>query len=192
MIITELPVAGAFKLAVFPLVPISRLKALDVPFDIVNVELKVLNPPIVCVPVVTTPPKLAEAGSRFKTVPVNVAPFAFGVLPIAASVIVPPEYCGMFNVFPINVAAPDVPVVVKVIAPCLELNVLQSVELNAPLLVALAVGTLSVITGVVVPFATVDDKSVPLVPKVSAATLVTVPTPAPPTKAIVPVAPGRV
>ena len=31
------------------------------------------------------------------------------------------------------------------------------------------------ITGVVVPFATVLDKSVPVVPKVSAATLVTVP-----------------
>ena len=31
------------------------------------------------------------------------------------------------------------------------------------------------ITGVVVPFATVLDKSMPVVPKVSAATLVTVP-----------------
>jgi pentose-5-phosphate-3-epimerase len=41
-------------------------------------------------------------------------------------------------------------------------------------LAALAVGTCSVITGVVVPFATVLDKSVPVVPKVRAATLVTV------------------
>ena len=55
------------------------------------------------------------------------------------------------------------------------LNVVQSVELNAPRLVAEAVGTCKVITGVVVPVATVDDKSVPVVPKVNAATLVTVP-----------------
>ena len=38
-----------------------------------------------------------------------------------------------------------------------------------------AVGTLSVITGVVVPFATVLLKSVPVVPNVNADTLVTVP-----------------
>jgi len=44
-------------------------------------------------------------------------------------------------------------------------------------LVALAVGTFNVITGVVVLFATVDDKSVPVVPKVKAATDVTVPEP---------------
>jgi hypothetical protein len=41
--------------------------------------------------------------------------------------------------------------------------------------VALAVGTCRVITGVVVPSATVLDKSVPVVPIVKAATLVTVP-----------------
>ena len=58
---------------------------------------------------------------------------------------------------------------------CLLLNVVQSVELNAPRLVAEAVGTLSVITGVVVLVATLDDRSVPVVPKVSAETLVTVP-----------------
>ena len=46
-----------------------------------------------------------------------------------------------------------------------------------PLAVALASGTFNVITGVVVPFATLDDKSVPLVPKVKAATLVTLPVP---------------
>lgn len=58
---------------------------------------------------------------------------------------------------------------------CLLLNVFQSVELNAPRFVADAVGTFSVMTGVVVPFATVEDRSVPVVPSVSAATDVTVP-----------------
>ena len=58
---------------------------------------------------------------------------------------------------------------------CLLLNIDQSVELNAPRLVAEAVGTFNVMTGVVVPFATVDDRSVPVVPSVSAATEVTVP-----------------
>ena len=58
----------------------------------------------------------------------------------------------------------------------LLLKVDQSVELNAPRFVALAVGTFKVITGVVVPVATVLDKSVPLVPNVKAATDVTVPT----------------
>ena len=60
---------------------------------------------------------------------------------------------------------------------CLLLNVDQSAELNAPRLVAEAVGTFSVITGVVVPLATVEERSVPVVPKVSAATEVTVPEP---------------
>ena len=60
---------------------------------------------------------------------------------------------------------------------CLLLNVDQSVELSAPRLVADAVGTFSVMTGVVVPLATVDDRSVPVVPRVSAATEVTVPLP---------------
>ena len=60
---------------------------------------------------------------------------------------------------------------------CLLLNVDQSVELNAPRLVAEAVGTFSVITGVVVPLATVEERSVPVVPRVSAATEVTVPEP---------------
>ena len=57
----------------------------------------------------------------------------------------------------------------------LLLNVVQSVELKAPRLVAEAVGTCSVITGVVVEFATVEDKSVPVVPRVKAETEVTVP-----------------
>ena len=69
---------------------------------------------------------------------------------------------------------PVKPTLVTVPEPLL-LKVVQSVELNAPRLAAEAVGTCSVMTGVVVPFATVLDRSVPLVPRVSAATLVTVP-----------------
>jgi hypothetical protein len=72
------------------------------------------------------------------------------------------------------------------------LNVVQSALDNAPLFTALAVGTFKVITGVVVEFATVELKSVPLVPIVKAATDVTVPTPLPPTNAIVPFASGKV
>ena len=60
------------------------------------------------------------------------------------------------------------------------LNVDQSVELNAPLLLAFAVGTFKVMTGVVVLFATVELRSVPAVSNVSAATLAT-PLPAEPT-----------
>jgi len=56
------------------------------------------------------------------------------------------------------------------------LKVVQSALDKAPLFVALAVGIFRVITGVVVPFATLEDTSVPVVPMVSAATLVTVPT----------------
>jgi len=56
-----------------------------------------------------------------------------------------------------------------------ELKVDQSVEERAPLLVDEAVGIFKVITGVVVEFATVELTSVPVVPKVNAATLVTVP-----------------
>jgi hypothetical protein len=88
---------------------------------------------------------------------------------------------------PVPITAPVPPVMVRtaevasvrfpfVSAGSLLLNVVQSVEDRAPLLVADAVGTFNVITGVVVPFATVLDKSVPVVPKVRAATLVTVPT----------------
>ena len=80
------------------------------------------------------------------------------------------------SVFEIKLAAPLVPVVVNVIVPCLLLNVLQSAEDNAPLLVAEAVGTFNVITGVVELLATEDVISVPDVPIVRAATDVTVPT----------------
>ena len=51
----------------------------------------------------------------------------------------------------------------------------QSLLDNAPLFVEDAVGTFNVITGVVVPVATDELKSVPVVPNVSAATEVTVP-----------------
>lgn len=81
----------------------------------------------------------------------------------------------MFNIEFVNVDAPVVPVVVKVIAPCLLLNVVKSVELSAPLLVADAVGTFNVITGVVVPVDTVLLKSVPTAFNVRADTDVTVP-----------------
>jgi hypothetical protein len=70
-----------------------------------------------------------------------------------------------------------VPVTGLVKAFCLSLKVTQSVELNAPLFIDDAVGTFNVITGVVVPFATLEFKSVPEVPKVSAETLVTLPVP---------------
>ena len=62
-------------------------------------------------------------------------------------------------------------------AGCLLLKVVQSALLRAPRLVADAVGTFSVMTGVMVPLATVELRSVPVVPNVSAATLVTVPEP---------------
>ena len=55
------------------------------------------------------------------------------------------------------------------------LKVDQSAADKAPRLVADAVGTFNVITGVVVLVATLDDKSVPVVPNVKAETEVTVP-----------------
>ena len=66
----------------------------------------------------------------------------------------------MFSVFDINVAAPELPVVDRVIADCLLLKVVQSVLERAPLLVAEAVGKLNVCVSVT------DDilKSVPDVP----------------------------
>ena len=73
----------------------------------------------------------------------------------------------------------------------LLLNVVQSAALKAPIALADAVGTFNVIAGVVVLLVTLDDKSVPLDPKVNE-TLVTVPTPTPPTNANVPVADGSV
>ena len=65
--------------------------------------------------------------------------------------------------------------VVNVTPGALLLKVVQSAALNAPRLAADAVGTFNVMTGVVVPLATVELKSVPVVPSVKAATLVTVP-----------------
>ena len=72
---------------------------------------------------------------------------------------------------PVNGA--DAVMVVAVLT--LLLNVVQSDDDNAPLAVEEAVGTFNVITGVVVPLATLEPKSEPLVPKVNAATDVTVP-----------------
>jgi hypothetical protein len=66
----------------------------------------------------------------------------------------------MFKVLPTKVDAPLVPVVVKVIAPCFELNVDQSAEINAPLLVPDAFGRMKVC----VDAAELIAKSVPLVP----------------------------
>ena len=93
----------------------------------------------------------------------------------------PPEVPAIVNAgvvvgFATVIIPPVKPTLVTLPLPLL-LNVVQSVELNAPRLEAEAVGTCSVITGVVVPFATVLDRSVPVVPSVSAATLVTVPLP---------------
>ena len=78
---------------------------------------------------------------------------------------------------PIFALPPELDVVLnfKGIEFCLLLNVVQSVELNAPLFVAEAVGTFNVITGVDDPFVTVELKSVPVVPNVNALTLETVP-----------------
>jgi hypothetical protein len=42
----------------------------------------------------------------------------------------PPEYWGIFNVVPLNVAAPEVPTVVSVIVPCLLLNVVQFADVR--------------------------------------------------------------
>ena len=72
---------------------------------------------------------------------------------------------------PLDVILPVVPLTLVT----LLLKVDQSVELKAPRLEAEAVGTFKVMTGVVVLLATVDDKSVPVVPSVKADTLVTVP-----------------
>ena len=63
-----------------------------------------------------------------------------------------------------------------VTVPTLLLKYDQSAELNTPRFDALAVGTFNVITGVVVPVATLELKSVPIVPNFNAATDVTVPT----------------
>jgi hypothetical protein len=78
------------------------------------------------------------------------------------------------------------------VSTLVDLKELQSEALSAPRLVADAVGTFNVMTGVVVPFATVDDKSVPVVPSVSAATDVTDPVPVPAPMAVLNVAASSV
>ena len=76
---------------------------------------------------------------------------------------------------PVLVIRPVVPDTDVTVPDPLLLKVVQSAALNAPRLVADAVGRFNVMTGVVVELATVDETSVPVVPSVSAATLVTVP-----------------
>ena len=78
----------------------------------------------------------------------------------------------MFKVFPIKVAAPLVPVVVNVIAPCLSLKVVQSVLDNKPCWLPLAVA----IAKVIVPLVVIGEEPIvtPLVAE-DKPTLVTVP-----------------
>jgi hypothetical protein len=82
---------------------------------------------------------------------------------LIAGVVPPEETTGAVPVTDVTVPEP------------LLLNVVQSAALNAPRFVADAVGTFKVITGVVVLFATVELRSVPVIPSVKAATEVTVP-----------------
>ena len=82
-------------------------------------------------------------------------PEVIGVVPT----VIPEVGVGMFKTSATNVATP-LPVVVSVMGFCLPLKVLQSDELKAPLLVALAVGKLNVCVSV----AELIAKSVPDVP----------------------------
>ena len=95
-------------------------------------------------------------------------------IPLSLSALFPivlaPVNLGKVFVVPVPVTG-----LVKVF--CLLLKVVQSALESAPRLVALAVGTFKVITGVVVLLATVELKSVPVVPIVKAATDVTEPVP---------------
>ena len=79
----------------------------------------------------------------------------------------------MFKVLPISVEAPDEPVVVSIIAPCLLLNVVQSVLLSKPFCEPLAVA----IANVILPLVVIGELPIvtPLVAEVKP-TLVTVPT----------------
>lgn len=64
---------------------------------------------------------------------------------------------------------------VPLMAACLLLNLVQSEADKTPLLVTEALGILSIMTGVEVPVTTEEDKSLPVVPSVNAAKLVTAP-----------------
>lgn len=133
---------------------------------------------------VTTPvPVVVVAGAAPAPPPITKA-FAAKAADVAQVVPLlkygtPPEVPAIVNagvVVPVatDTIPPVQPTDVTVPEPLL-LNVVQSAAVRAPRLVADADGRLSVMTGVVVPVATVDETSVPVVPKVSAATEVTVP-----------------
>ena len=79
------------------------------------------------------------------------------------------------EVFTVIVLLELVKPVEKVKADCFALKVEKSAALKAPLLLADAVGIFNVMVGLVVPFATDEAMSVPVVPNVNAFTLVTVP-----------------
>ena len=116
---------------------------------------------------------------------VPVPPFAIGRTPLTCVVrltplSVPPSIKLPEPVtVPVRVKPETVPVPLTLVTepPPLLLNVVQSVELSAPRLVAEAVGTFKVITTFVVGLATVELKLVPAVPSVKAATLETDPAP---------------
>ena len=118
----------------------------------------------------TVPPPLA-----FKVVPVklkfvprvisSITPDNDVPLPNNLFVAIKVETLGV--VPPLDVKIELAVTLVTVPLPLL-LKVVQSAELKAPLLDADAVGTFKVITGVVVPVAIVELKSVPVVPNVKA------------------------
>ena len=62
-----------------------------------------------------------------------------GAVPVTD--VTPPIYCGMFKVFPTNVDAPLVPVVVSVIVPCFAFNAV-CVAVLIGLLASLVLSTL--------------------------------------------------
>jgi hypothetical protein len=84
----------------------------------------------------------------------------------------------MAGVVPPEETTGAVPVTLVTVPEPLLLKVVQSAALNAPRLVADAVGRFSVMTGAIVGLDTVEETSVPAVVSVNAATLVTVPVPA--------------
>ena len=104
----------------------------------------------------------ADAVGTFKVITGVVVPVA--IVELKSVPVVP-------NVIELTLVTVPLPLLLKVV---------QSAAVKAPLFKADAVGTLSVITGVVVLVATVELKSAPAVPNVKAATLVTVPPPPPP------------